>query len=783
MQRLLEILLGLDGGFLGREGDLSFDFNPAWPGGSTVGHGLINAVLVVAAVALVVWIYRREGRKRSTKLILGGLRLSLLLLLITLLNRPVLTLTQTREEPSVVAVMVDDSSSMSVRDVGESTDPARPTRFAAANQLIEQLLPTLAETHQVELFRFDDSAVNTDTDQLATLEPTGGATQVTPSVRAVERELAGRNLAGVVVLSDFQDTPRAADTALLDQLRDAGVQILPVPVGSPTPPANLDVVSVSAQETAFAGDIVNIAVDLRADNLPAGEPVTLQLVDRATGVVQAGPDGRPARTTLNPEPGEPLETDLQIKTDQVGTLDLLVEAVPLVGELTEDDNRRPLRIEVLDASIAVLYVDGYPRWEFRYLKQELTRDKTVELSVLLYSADPGFPQGGNNPVRRFPESMDEMLEYDVILLGDVDPIQFSDFQLQLIREYVAEKGGGFGMLAGPRYSPQEYIGTPIEQVLPVDVTEVASFAFAQGTTITEGYRPVLTAAGEQLGMFRFFADREQNQRYLENDLPESLWYVRGIEAKPGVAQVLAQHPTAQAPSGQPAPLLIGGRYGSGRTLFAAIDDSWRWRYYTGEAVFNTYWVQNLRYLARGRKLGQRRYTFDADRPAYALGEQVTVSFRALDGGLLSQLGDSIGVNVKDSDGVAVRQLTLRQQENRPDTFVATFTADGIGTYAAELNDLPQAAGAGVSIQVEAPTLELARPQVDVEASTALASETGGEVVPLADALDRLPQLLTSAARSVPIRMEQALWDAPIALVLFVLLITAEWVGRKMAGML
>ncbi|MEM6561899.1 MAG: hypothetical protein AAF656_09870, partial [Planctomycetota bacterium] len=221
----------------------------------------------------------------------------------------------------------------------------------------------------------------------------------------------------------------------------------------------------------------------------------------------------------------------------------------------------------------------------------------------------------------------------------------------------------------------------------------------------------------------------------------------------------------------------------GRTLFAATDGSWRWRYYTGEAVFNTYWVQNLRYLARGRKLGQRRYTFDADRPAYALGEQVTISFRALDGNLLSQLGDSIGVNVKDADGVAVRQLALRQQENRPDTYLATFTADGIGTFSAELNDLPQAAGAGVSIQVEAPTLELARPQVDVEASAALAAETGGEVVPLADAADRLPGLLPSAARSVPIRTEQALWDAPIALVLFVLLITVEWVGRKAAGML
>jgi hypothetical protein len=786
MNRLLEILLGLDANFLARDGAFALDFNPAWPGGDVVGAAVWNVLLAAAAVALVIWAYRRDGRSRAVKLSLGGLRLGLLLLLVTLLNRPVLTLTQVREEPSVVAVLVDDSISMRLRDVGDPGDPDRPTRLAAALNALDSgenpLLAELRQTHELRLYRFNrDAAAVGSLADLAAEGPTGGATQVASSVRSALSELRGQNVAGAVVLTDGRDTPTSAPPEVIEALRDNGVPVLPVPVGAAEPPPNLDVQSVAAQETAFAGDILNVAVTLRADNLPTGEPARLRLIDRATGETIVGADGQPVETDVDVEPGQPIEAELQLRTDEPGTLDLIVEAVPVRGELTEDDNRRPLQVTVLEASIAVLYVDGPPRWEFRYLKQELTRDRTVDLSVLQMSADPGFAQGGDVPIRRFPETMDELLEYDVVLMGDVDPRQFSDFQLQLISEFVAEKGGGFGMVAGPRHAPQGYIGTPIEQALPVDAREVESFAFAGGT-ITDGFRPQLTPLGERLGMFRFFADREVNRQFLEEDLQEIYWYARGVAAKPGVAQVLAVHPSDQNAAGRPTPLIVLGRYGAGRTLFSGIDDTWRWRYYTGESVFNTYWVQSLRWLARGRKLGQRRFTFEATRPAYVLGDQVTLALRVLDGNLLGGLGDSVPVTVQDADGVAVRRVDLVRSENEPEVFNASFPADAAGTFVAEVAAVGGEQPATAAVQVNVPALELARPQIDAAALQTIASETGGEVVPLADA-GRLPSLLPSAAREVPLITERALWDAPIAMALFVLLITAEWVGRKLAGLL
>src|SRR4051812_41562957 len=119
MQRIWEFIFGLRRGFLSREGDFSLQFNPQWPWQQYTGAALWNGVLVALAIALVVYVYRRDARTRKIRLGLGGMRLALLLVVIGLLNRPVLTLTQERVEPSVLAVMVDRSVSMRVRDGGQ----------------------------------------------------------------------------------------------------------------------------------------------------------------------------------------------------------------------------------------------------------------------------------------------------------------------------------------------------------------------------------------------------------------------------------------------------------------------------------------------------------------------------------------------------------------------------------------------------------------------------------------------------------------------------------------
>jgi uncharacterized membrane protein len=538
---------------------------------------------------------------------------------------------------------------MRVRDVQPDPESEPMARIEAVAELLRgedrHLLRALATEHVLRFYEFDRAARTIgsisrqdlepaeveDPEQgaqdaieqlFASLEPDGQSTQVLHSLRQVLHDLQGQRLAGVVLLTDGRETPAQPIADALAAVRNFGTKIYPVPIGSDEPPRNIEVQTVNVQDTAFKGDIVNVRATIRGTGYAPGHPVTVILKDQSTDLPLIGPDGQPVRREVMLADDNPQEVELHFKPEEVGTLDLVVEAVPQPGEIDEEDNIRIAQISVLDAQINVIYVDGYPRWEYRYIRDEMIRDETVLISSLLTSADPSFSHEGNIPIRRFPESMEELMEYDVVLFGDVDPRQFTDRQLQLVAEFVAEKGGGFGMVAGPRWSPAAYRNTAIAPVLPVNIARVPPNQ-GIGHNITEGFRPVITPAGQNSSIFRFLPDREENLRYITEDLQPLFWYLQGVTVKPGVGEVLAEHPGDFGPDGRKAPLLVIGRYGAGRTLFSAIDDSWRWRFYTGESIFDTYWVQQLRYLARSKKLGQRRFTFVSLRPAYELGEQLT----------------------------------------------------------------------------------------------------------------------------------------------------------------
>jgi uncharacterized membrane protein len=762
VQRLYELLLGLEAGFLSREGLMSIDWRPRWPLQEVFGAAAWNLVLVAAAVAVVVWAYRRDGRTRAWRLTLGGLRLAFLVLIITLLNRPTLSLERLRVEPGVVAILLDRSASMQVEDVGED----RSERFTSALEAATSVAEQTSETHDVRRFLIDTGA--TEVESLDN-DPTSDATDLQTATADALRQLRGTNLAAVVLLSDGRNTDTTTAAVTPD------VPVYTIPVGDPAEPANVAIEAVLAEPNVFAGDTLNVITRIRTDGVEG--PVTVRL-QRSDGTAALDAAGNPLTATVV----EDAEVELQLPTTTPGPLDLQIvaEAPPGVRETSLDDNTRPLRVDVLEATLRVLYVDGYPRWEYRYLKNQIIRDDTIDASILLTSADADFPQEGNSPIRRFPVSEEEFASYDVVLLGDVSPRQFSDGQLELIREFVGDKGGGFGMIAGPRNSPWSWTGTAIEALLPVDVVAEPS----QSVAATNGWRPVVTPAGSRTGIFRFFADKEANERYLEEGLRPLYWFATGVRPKAGLGDVLARHPDEEGPDGEAAALLVAGRYGAGRTLFNAIDESWRWRYYTGEPVFDTFWVQQLRYLARGRKLGDRRATLDVDRPGYLIGERATVELRILDGRLANNLPDRLEARLLDADATPVDTVSLvRRSTNaggEASRYTGSFDADRAGAFTAVVaplaGDVPELADPFV---VDLPRGELLRPATDFPALQRLATETGGRVIPLND----LTQLdIPTAARRTPVLTDRALWDAPIALGLLALLLTLEWTGRKVAGL-
>jgi hypothetical protein len=831
--RFWEILLGLDRGFLGREGEMHWHFNPHWPLQSSIGAASWNLLLAAGALVLVYQVYRREGRSRQARLILGIMRAALLALVLTILNRPVLTLVENRTEPSVLAVLVDDTISMQVRDAaGDASNPT--SRLEAIAGLLTSdnaaLLRDLARIHVVKLYRFTSAAgasggaeplitldwkadsrrskkENLDSlsaamspavEALNALKPVGNTTQVVSSVRSIIEGLQGQRVAGVVVLTDGRDTPSESLAEGITAVKAYGIKVYPVPVGSDAAPRNIDIRSMTIQDNAFKGDIVNVSAIVHTTGFEAGHRVHLGLVDAKTKLLLRGLDGLPAEKDVAVDSDKPQTVELPFKATQIGIQEVMVEATPQPGEINDADNRRTSPIEVLDAKINVVYVEGYPRWEYRNIKNEMLREPTINLSCILQSADTLFTQEHTKidpslglkyfPYNKFPESLEQLQEADVVLFGDVDPQRMSDSQLQILRTFVEDYGGGFGMIAGIRWSPIAYRNTPIQDLLPVTISNVQPETFS---SISSGFRPVITREGLDSSMFRFFADRKVNEQYIKEKIPPIFWYCRGVTPKPGLGEVYSEHPVDLIGENRKAPLLVVGHFGAGRTLFSATDDSWRWRFYTGESIFDTYWVQQIRYLARSKKLGSRGMTFTSSRDAYEVGEQVRLSLHILNRKLLLQLPEQLSVDITDGAGQTVRRETLVRQEGQGDTYTAQFPADRIGIFTATLPAVTaDARDLHVRLDVVIPARELEQPQVDRTLLARLAAETSAllpgqsepKLIELAIARSDLLKI-PSAARSIPLFSDMPLWDAPLAMAAFVLLITTEWVLRKVFGML
>jgi uncharacterized membrane protein len=826
MQRIVEFILGLPAGFLSRQGELSLQFNPAWPFQDSVGGaGVWNFLLIVLSVALVIYVYRRDARTRGQRLVLGGLRLAILALVLVLLNRPVLTLGQARREPSVLAVLIDDSLSMKVPDAALADGKPRSRLDGVIDLLTGSdaaLLKKLSATHDLRIYDFSrgarqiasvagasgeksggavtqpsDESLDAAISSIENLKPTGDSTQIVPALTSLLQDVQGQRVAGLVVFTDGRETPTESSPEAVAALKSYGVNIYPVAVGSERMPQNIAVQSVTFEDSAFVDDFTNLHATIQASGYEPNHPVTIALLrqevqaGRKVNVPVLDDSGNEITKTVEAKDDKPFEVDLQFKpaASDIPVANLVVEAKPQPGELDTTDNDHPARLNVLDNNISVLYVDGYPRWDYRYLKNSLLRDKTVKVSCLLTSADPTFRQEGSDDPNRpqyqnswritaFPDTMDRLLDYDAIVLGDVDPRQFTDVQLQLIADFVGKKGGGLAMVSGPRWSPPGYRNTAIESVLPVIITHAE--ADDQATTITQGFRPVLTRAAQNYPIFRFFPEWTDNEEFVKNHLQPLFWYCRGIMIKPGVGITLAEHPTDLGPDGRKAPILVVGTYGTGRTIFSAIDDSWRWRFYTGESIFNTYWVQQLRYLARGRKIGQRKMTFAADHDVYELGKQVGIQFQALSPDLMQQLSPPLTVEVvDDATGQPVRRLDLQKQDSGGGAvYSGSFTADKIGQFSVKLPHLTDNPPT-LQFKVVEPAMELTQPQVDTSFLSRLGTVTP---ITLADAAQRLVNI-RSAARIIPIDTTQPLWSAPVVLVVFAGLITLEWIVRKMVGLL
>lgn len=757
---------------------------------------LVILPLTLLAVGLSYW---RQPITRRAKLGLGALRLGALWILVGILLRPVWVESREQVFPPRVLVLVDDSASMRRQDAYAAGGP-EAQRIAALGLDVTQasrldiaraaltadLLPALsAGGYEARLYAF---AENLETlSEPAQLSGRGGGSFLGDALVRVFGQNLGRHVTDVVLLSDGRQNGGLALTDAAREAAAAGIPVHSLVLGDTRPERNALLELVEAPQSALEGDELAFTVRVFGRGDAENEPYELlleELTQDSSGVLLDGVEGRVLSLSgerlvlvAPPGPGDPSSAERRFR----------IELPPLPGETLVDDNQLELVVRVSPEKVRLLYVEGYPRWEYRRLALDLFKraDKEFAFQAWLASASPDFPQEksyGLESLKRLPTTREELLErYDVILLGDVNPYRLFDDPadgeafLAALRGFV-EAGGGLLFQAGESDNPRAFLGTPLEDVLPIQLDPSAEFGFDGDRSVAFRVRVESPAAPHEL--VRLEKDPERNRRLWEEEsgLPGFYWYLPVTRAKPST-EVLLRHPSDQNAYGF-RPLAVAGYFPSGRTLFLAFDSSWRWQKVFGPTYFARFWKGAVRWLALGRlRGGDRRFRLETTRSSYDLAERVVFEARVLDADFQPAEAASQPILVTAPDG-AQASVELERFEERPGLYRGTFLAESPGAHSASI-ELEGQRVASVDFEIELPSRENQDPSPDPAALATLAKLTRGSAVALGD-LERLyAEFPGNEERREPVSARlNDLWDVWPTLFAALLLLAVEWILRK-----
>jgi len=778
---------------------------------------LAIAVAVVAFIGVTL-LYCYEAKRVAVplRIILGGLRILILCAILFLILRPT-WLTEVRGNRSKqIAVLIDDSQSMTTRDprpnpidkwrsaialdlvppetalpenltstaVPEGTPNGSPqapwpSRLDLAKKTLANprlnLLQQLNERGPLQVASFGASRSTKDPRNPDWLSSFTGKQERTALVDAA-MELLNRDEnevpAAIVIITDGREN---ASTKNLDQLARE-CQRLKVPlhvygIGS-SAFGQLQIRDVNVQDTLFADDVAAVPVRYRLKGFKEAKVdfiVKLNGREVVTKTVDAK-DGDDLRELLTFTPEK--------KDVQAGKMELTTSVRIRSGDETFTDELAK-SVRVIDRKLKILMVDSNPRWDFKFIQRGLLRDRRIEAKFMLTEGDPRAMTLGDVFIPKFPTTRPELFAYDLLILGDVPIATFSTEQQQWIREFV-EEGGGMIHMAGRAHGPANYVGTPIGDILPVEVDSI-KFVIDSGTR-QEGFRPELTSAGMRSLMLSLDDNPVESLR-IWRALPEMYWHYPVKKLKPG-AEVFLVHPKEKTADNKPMPLMASHYFGKGYVMFAAFDETWRWRFNEADKYFYRFWSQVIYVGGVSRTLGTKTTQLSLDTPEAALGKTGTVYARLLSPDLKPLTAERIearverlDVDITDKD--KFMNVELKALPGQPGEYIATIPFNRTGRFSMKVDNGTESGL--LEYRVALPNdHEMAPGGLAEDEMRQLALATGGTFYREED-LSRMPETVKPKTTPFVQKQEILLWNV-WAMVALICLFSLEWFIRKFNSM-
>jgi uncharacterized membrane protein len=616
----------------------------------------------------------------------------------------------------------------------------------------------------VRLYRFGKDAERIQkTSQLTAAAP---ASRIGDSLEQVLAESATIPLGAVVLLSDGADNSGGIDLDTISQIRRRRIPVNTIGFGREKAEKDIEIMDAVLPGHALADSRLSALVTFRQFGY-AGQKATLSVRD--SGKVLA------SREVKLKGEGAPQSEALLFNAGLAGpkTLEIAIDPVP--GEENRDNNSIHRLVDVETRRPRILYMEGEPRWEFKFIRRAAEDDRSLQLASLLRTTQNKiYRQGFSDPhelEEGFPGKPEELFAFEGLIIGSVEATYFTQTEQDLIREFANRRGGGILFLGG-RYALSEggYLHSPLDELLPVRLLE------NKGTFHRDFSDQKLTAQGRDSLICRLLEDPERNAARW-NSMPQLANYNEVGEAKPGAVTLMDVVPAGH----RPMPLLVTENYGRGRTALFATSGSWRWRMWQdhNDTTHATFWQQLLRYLVSdspGRVAGST--------PRAVLSDETKVTLRAevRDKAFESVPNAVVEAHIVGPDGAAT-SIEMTPQPLEEGVYTTEWNAEKPGSYVAEIvagRDKEELGRDVVVFRREDGVAENFRTAQNRELLEKLAEQTGGRYYTAANA-GRLPEEISYSEAGITTRETKDLWDMPVVFLLALLLRGSEWVLRRRWG--
>jgi len=736
----------------------------------------VLVLLIVAAAAGLAWLIRSRLRQAAPVMrswrawLIWSLQTLLAAIVLVLLWHPAITIAQLQPQKNIIAVLIDDSRSMGIMEDGA-------TRQAKAVKTLENgVLASLARNFQTRLYRFDDVLARIDS--LDKLKPEAPSTRLGDSLKQLSDETSDLPIGAVVLLSDGDDNTGGISADAINALRARRIPVHTVGFGREHAAHDVELDDAVIAPRALADSRLAAKITLHQRGY-AGAKINLTIRDVSTGQTKT----LAARTiSLGPDGNLQTET-LMFDIGGAGAKTLQIAAVPLPGEENTANNALTRVVNVGSDVRRILYIEGEPRWEYKFIREAEEGDRMVQIvSMVRTSENKIYRQGISNPqelAAGFPSRAEDLFGYQGLIIGSVEAAYFTPAQQELIREFVDRRGGGLLMLGG-QFSLADggWNATNLTDLLPTTLPTQASTFHREadprnGTTHTFAE---LAPDGVDSVITRLVDDPAANAAKWKT-LPYLMDYEDPGRPKPG-ATVLANMIT---PEGRKLPLLITENFGRGRTAIMATGGSWRWQMSLplGDTAHHLFWQQLLRWV-----VSDTPGHVKASIPAQMLLDNgaVTLTADVRDQQYNPAPDAKVEAHILGPSGVSAL-VEMTPVPDNPGQFQANWSASKPGTYLTEVTAQRNKTELGrdvLTFQRMDGVAENFHTEQNRDLLERLAAQTGGQYWKPAD-LGKLAASIPFSEAGVTVRETKDLWDLPLVFLILLGLRFSEWWLRRKWG--